>query len=94
MFQPAANTATEIPTKITEAFAAENLNITQQINQSRGEIAYNVVDIDTSARDDVLSFKNVQEKITMLDGVLSSRVIYGMPGSGYAKNLGDGEYFV
>ena len=78
---------------ITEAFATEELNIVQQINHSRGDIAYNVLDIDTSSRDDVLCFKNVQEKITMLDGVLSSRVIYGSPGTGYAKNV-DGEYFV
>jgi D-3-phosphoglycerate dehydrogenase len=78
---------------ITEAFASEKLNIVQQINQSRGNIAYNVLDIDTTAHEDVLSFKNVQEKITMLDGVLSSRIIYGLPGTGYAKNL-EGEYFV
>lgn len=78
---------------ITEAFASEGLNIVQQINHSRGEIAYNVLDIDTTAHEDVLSFKTVQEKITMLGGVLSSRVIYGVPGTGYAKNL-EGEYFV
>lgn len=77
---------------ITEAFAEANINIIQQINHSRGPIAYNVVDVDTS-NEDVLSFKHVQEKITMLDGVLSSRVIYGQPGFGYARNL-DGEYFV
>ena len=77
---------------ITEAFASENLNITQQINHSRGDIAYNVIDIDTSNQD-VLCFKNVQQKITMVDGVLSTRVIYGKPGTGYAKNL-EGEYFV
>lgn len=78
---------------ITEAFAEANLNILQQINQSRGDIAYNVMDVDTSGKGDVLSFKQVQEKITMLDGVLSSRVIYGTPGTGFARNL-DGEYFV
>ena len=79
--------------QITDCFAAEKLNIVQQINHSQGEIAYNVLDIDTSGHGDVLSFKNVQEHITMLEGVLSSRVMYGAPGSGYAKNLG-GEYFV
>lgn len=81
--------------QITEQFASEGLNIVQQINQSRGEIAYNVVDIDTSQQDDVRSFKSIQEKITMLNGVLSSRVIFRklVPGTGYAKNL-DGEYFV
>ena len=78
---------------ITESFASEKLNILQQINHSRGDIAYNVLDIDTTGHEDVLSFKKVQEKITMLDGVLSSRVIYGKPGTGYAKNFG-GEYFV
>ena len=78
---------------ITEAFAEANLNILQQINQSRGDIAYNVMDVDTSGKDDVLSFKQVQEKITMLDGVLSSRVIYGTPGTGFARNL-NGQYFV
>lgn len=78
---------------ITEAFAHDKLNIIQQINHSRGEIAYNVLDIDTVGQSDVLCFKNVQERITMMDGVLSSRVIYGGPGTGYAKNL-DGEYFV
>ena len=79
--------------KITDAFAHEDLNIVQQINQSRGDIAYNVLDIDTTAHEDVLSFKTVQERITMLDGVLSSRIIYGLPGTGYARNL-EGEYFV
>lgn len=78
---------------ITEAFASEELNIVQQINQSRGDVAYNVLDIDTTTQEDVLSFKAVQEKITMLDGVLSSRILYGLPGTGYAKNL-EGEYFV
>jgi len=80
--------------KITDAFAHEKLNIVQQINQSRGDIAYNVLDIGTdSSHDDVPSFKAVQERITMLEGVLSSRIIYGLPGTGYARNL-EGEYFV
>ncbi|KAG7356923.1 D-isomer specific 2-hydroxyacid dehydrogenase, catalytic domain containing protein [Nitzschia inconspicua] len=79
--------------KITEAFASEGLNILQQINHSRGEIAYNVLDIDTTKHEGVLEFKNVQEKITMVDGVISTRVIYGQPGQGYAKNI-DGEYFI
>jgi len=77
---------------ISEVFAADDLNILQQINQSRGDVAYNVVDIDIGGHD-VFDFKEAQEKITMLEGVLSSRVIYGVPGTGFAKNLG-GEYFV
>jgi len=78
---------------ITEAFANENFNIIQQINQSRGGIAYNVLDIDTTGHEDVLSFKAVQEKITMVEGVISTRIIFGVAGQGYAKNL-DGDYFV
>lgn len=77
---------------ITEVFAEAKLNILQQINHSRGDVAYNVIDVDTSATD-VLSFKILQEKITMLDGVLSSRIIYGTPGTGFARNL-EGVYFV
>lgn len=78
---------------ITEAFADEGLNILQQINQSRGDIAYNVVDISTDGNESVVDFKNVQERITMVDGVVSTRVIYGQPGKGYAKNL-EGDYFI
>ena len=33
---------------ISEVFAAGKLNILQQINQSRGDVAYNVVDVDIS----------------------------------------------
>lgn len=77
---------------ISEVFGHAQLNILQQINQSKGNVAYNVVDVDTSGHG-VVDFKDVQEKITMLDGVLSSRVIYGVPGTGYAKNL-EGDYFV
>jgi Phosphoglycerate dehydrogenase and related dehydrogenases len=79
--------------QITEIFAESGLNIFQQVNQSKGNVAYNVLDIDTSGHKDVISFKTVQEKITMLDGVMSSRILYGSPGTGYAKNL-EGQYFV
>lgn len=58
--------------RITEAFAKEGLNIVQQINQSKGDIAYNVMDIDTTDHGDVVSFKNVQERITMVEGVVST----------------------
>jgi len=75
---------------ITDAFAKANLNILQQINHSRGSIAYNVLDIEAN---EALDLKGVQKAITLTDGVLSSRVIYGTPGTGYAKNL-DGKYYV
>lgn len=79
--------------KITETVANSDINIIQQVNNSRGDIAYNVMDVDTTGHGEVMSFKKVQEQITMLDGVLSSRIMYGKPGTGYAKNL-EGQYFV
>merc|ERR1712157_293438 len=80
---------------VLETFSKHGLNIVQQINQSKGGIAYNVVDLDVSDYEDkdVISFKNIQKEITMLDGVLSSRIIYGVAGSGYAKNI-EGDYVV
>lgn len=77
---------------ITDSFAQEGVNIVQQINQSKGDIAYTAVDIDITGHDD-MCFKRLQEDITMRNGVLSSRIIHGKPGTGYAKNL-DGRYFV
>jgi len=78
---------------ITEAISQEGFNIVQQINHSRGDIAYNVCDIDTKHHDGVLEFKKVQENITMVDGVISTRIIYGKAGTGYAKNI-KGDYFI
>jgi D-3-phosphoglycerate dehydrogenase len=78
---------------ITEIIGESGLNVLQQVNQSRGDVAYNVLDIDTTGFSDVISFKMVQEKITMLEGVMSSRILYGLPGTGYAKNV-EGKYFV
>lgn len=77
---------------ITEVFAKHNLNIVQQINNSQGEIAYNVLDIEP-ADDTDLDFKELQQELTMHDGVLSSRVLFGLPGAGYSRNI-DGQYHV
>jgi len=75
---------------IIEVFAKYNLNIVQQINHSREEIAYNVIDIEA---DDNQDFKELQKEITMNDGVLSSRILFGVPGVGYSRNI-DGNYHV
>lgn len=80
--------------KIADVFAKAGVNIIQQINQSRGDIAYNVLDVDpATAGDKKLELKDLQREVTMLDGVLSSRVLFGTPGAGYARNI-DGEYYV
>jgi len=78
--------------KITES-VGDDLNIIQQVNHSRGEIAYSVLDIDTAGQTEVVSFKKVQETITLLPGALSSRILYITPGTGYARNM-EGKYFV
>ena len=78
--------------EITAKFAQHNINITQQINQSRGDIAYNVIDIDPQDCES-MNLQDLQKEVTMLDGVLSSRVLFGTPGAGYARNI-NGEYHV
>jgi D-3-phosphoglycerate dehydrogenase len=77
---------------ITDTFAKHGLNIVQQINHSRGDIAYNVIDIEPA---DGFShdFIDLQRELTMHDGVLSSRIMAGICGNGYARNI-EGEYFV
>ena len=81
--------------KITDCCARIGVNIAQQINQSRGDIAYNVIDLDPSIHDDDETFclKDLQKQMTMIDGVLSTRILFGTPGIGYARNI-EGEYFV
>lgn len=78
--------------KITEVFASHKVNIMQQINHSRGGVAYNVIDLDP-AEGDSFNLKDLQKSVTMLDGVLSSRILFGVAGVGYARNI-DGEYHV
>lgn len=82
--------------QITDCFARAGVNIAQQINQSRGDIAYNVIDLDPSSHGDDgsgFNLKDLQREMTMLDGVLSTRILYGTPGIGYARNV-DGNYYV
>jgi len=78
--------------KITEVFANHNMNIVQQINHSRGEVAYSVIDVDPTGGD-TFNLKDLQKEVTMLDGVLSSRLLFGAAGVGYARNI-NGEYHV
>jgi len=75
---------------ITECFAKHSMNITSQINHSRGDIAYNVLDIEPGSE---VAIKDLQSTLTMMDGILSSRIVFGTPGAGYARNI-DGQYWV
>ena len=79
--------------RITEICASHNLNIMQQVNNSRGDVAYNVIDVDSSV-ETVKGFKDLQKELTMLEGVLNTRIIFSQvkPGRGFARNV-DGDYF-
>jgi D-3-phosphoglycerate dehydrogenase len=81
--------------KITECCAKAGVNISSQINQSRGDVAYNVIDLDPTTHNETEStnLKDLQRDMTMLEGVLSTRILFGTPGVGYARNI-DGNYFV
>jgi D-3-phosphoglycerate dehydrogenase len=61
--------------KITDTISKAGVNIAQQINQSRGDIAYNVIDLDPTLHDasHTINLKDLQREMTMLDGVLSTR---------------------
>jgi D-3-phosphoglycerate dehydrogenase len=61
--------------KITNCLYEGGLNIDQQINKSRGKIAYNVIDIDTNILKQ--DFTNLHNKISCLEGILSVRIISG-----------------
>jgi D-3-phosphoglycerate dehydrogenase len=78
--------------KITEVFANAQLNIVQQVNHSQGGIAYNVIDVNATESESV-NLKDLQHEVTMLDGVLSSRVLFATPGVGYARQV-NGQYHV
>jgi D-3-phosphoglycerate dehydrogenase len=80
---------------ISDVFARHKINIQQQINCSRGDVAYNVIDIDpvVSGGGEEINLKDLQKELTLHEGVLSSRLIFGKAGAGYARNV-DGEYWV
>lgn len=64
--------------QISESCANLNMNIIQQLNVSRGVIAYNVVDIDRNGQNNIQPFKRLQHKMLELDGVLSCRILFGI----------------
>merc|ERR1712196_57139 len=54
--------------QILNVFATADINIKQQVNRSRGDIAYNVDDV---------TWPEVQKQLTTIPEVLSSRFILG-----------------
>lgn len=55
--------------QILTALAAENINIANLLNHSRGDISYTIVDLDAPASADTL------KRIRAIDGILSTRVM-------------------
>ena len=55
--------------QISTVMAAANLNIHDMINQSRGEIAYTIVDVDSEIP------QSVVDKIEALEGIMIARVV-------------------
>mmetsp|Transcript_34015 Transcript_34015/g.102483 ORF Transcript_34015/g.102483 Transcript_34015/m.102483 type:complete len:450 (+) Transcript_34015:158-1507(+) len=82
--------------ELMSVFGGAGINVSQQINTSKGEIAYNVVDLElprnADGKPELSSFKSfdeLQAAIMELDGVKSSRLISDWcPGTGYAIKAG------
>ncbi|MBT5856387.1 phosphoglycerate dehydrogenase [bacterium] len=55
--------------QITNALAAEGVNITEMVNKSRGDLAYNIIDFNGEAASDLT------EKIKQIDGVIRARLL-------------------
>ncbi len=55
--------------KITHLFGDNKINIADMLNKSKGNVAYNIIDIDGDIKDDLL------KKISSIEGVISVRVL-------------------
>jgi D-3-phosphoglycerate dehydrogenase len=55
--------------KITKLLAENKLNIADMINKSRGNLAYNIIDVEGAAGDDLMG------KIQAIEGVIRVRII-------------------
>lgn len=55
--------------QITTILASEKINISDMINRHKGEVAYNIIDVDSSINEAVL------QKIRAIDGVIMVRLI-------------------
>jgi D-3-phosphoglycerate dehydrogenase / 2-oxoglutarate reductase len=55
--------------KITRMLADNKLNIADMINKSKGNIAYNIIDVEGDTNTDLV------KKIQSIDGVIAVRVL-------------------
>ncbi len=56
-------------TKFTACFGDNNINISDMMNKSRGEVAYTMLDIETPASEEII------EKLQSIEGVFRVRVV-------------------
>jgi len=81
---------------VLDILAKANMNILQQLNTSKGNVAYNVIDVEFNEHitgDAIKSWASLQKELTMVDNVISTRFMNDVYGTGYAKNI-DGSYYV
>lgn len=57
--------------QITTVLAGASLNIAGMVNQNRGDLAYNIIDLDTNVSDEIV------DKLQSIDGVIKARPIHG-----------------
>ena len=55
--------------KITHLFADNKLNIADMINKSKGNLAYNIIDLEGDINTDLV------KKINSIDGIVAVRVL-------------------
>jgi D-3-phosphoglycerate dehydrogenase / 2-oxoglutarate reductase len=55
--------------KITAVLAEKNINILEMINKNKGDVAYNIIDVDQDVADDVIA------KLKAIDGIIAVRKI-------------------
>ncbi len=56
--------------QISSVLGAEGLNIDNMLNKKRGEMAYNIIDVDRQVIDE-----SIREKLLVIDGIVMVRII-------------------
>ena len=57
--------------QITTVLAGASLNVAGMVNQNRGDLAYNIIDLDTNVSDEII------DKLQSIEGVIKVRPIHG-----------------
>ena len=88
------------PGHAAQLFGLINLNVVQQMNSSRGDVAYTVIDIDLGdgASSEFAQWDALQEVLASIDGVISTRIVGELaaaaPDEGFALMQEDGKVWL